>query len=720
MPQIEPLSRNPAMLNPQEVHLRIGSHLGKYRLLEELGEGPISHVYLADDTILYRQVALKVLKPSFARELAGDSAEEEMNPAAVLLHSGIVPLYGTGAGGGFHYFSMALMPGGNLRAAMERGISPQQALTVISQVARALAFAHAKGINHQAIKPENILFRKDGSAVLSDFHVVKVHGFGLGALAQEPEPHPHYISPEQIQQSGKQFGRADLYTLGIVLYEMLTGEVPFQGENAPWQHIHSPVPKLPLALSEYQGLIDQLLAKKPSERFVDVNQLIKAIDQFAGRKSSERGGNVAVFPGGKLRLPEGSNGDRPFIEGRTSEGVDREPHPAFTPPDEAGGIPLDNDPLPRGSAFPAPRFSPSPFAAPLPGTEEIPDHGSIGDLIPEPPKRQAPPRPESRPRVAQNRRRRETRRRAAFVAALVAVLAASGFVWWKGERIGEALSFRSTPTLPAEEKTVPPAASPRNSDLSARFSEAVAYSRSGRSQEAAALFKGLTEQFPQLPEPFNNLAVLYAAEGDLGASQQMLEEALRVNPSYATILENLNAVQLEKALGGEYRGQKSAPSLQMLTDLSASAAPSPPRPAAAAAPPPAARPALPPASPPQGEKSASSSQAAATVQEWAKAWSAQDYPRYLAFYGKAFRPPEKQSRSAWEKGRHDNITSPAWIEISLSEMHVTPAGSDRLRVVAVQEYRSDRYRDKTLKALELGKEGDGWVILSEENLGKFR
>lgn len=727
------------MLNPQAVHLKTGSHLGKYRILEELGEGPISHVFLADDTVLYRQVALKILKPEFAREPAGETPEEEMSSAAVLLHSGIVPLYGTGAGGGHHYFSMALMPGGNLRQAMERGISPQQALAVVGQVARALAFAHAKGINHQALKPENILFRKDGSAVLSDFHVVKVHGFGVGVLTQEPEPHPHYASPEQIQHSGKQFGRADLYSLGIVLYEMLTGQVPFQGENAPWQHIHSPVPKLPAPLAGYQELIDRTLAKKASDRFADVNQLIKAMDRLAAGKPAGKAASVTVLPvtGKGKKAPAAEKGDRLFIEGKMreegkkKEAATRERAKKTPPPPDAPlpdfdipletlpSVPLDVPSPETGAAMDSKTAKPAAFFH-----QEVADPGSIGDFLPKTTAGDVPDR-RKRPAPAPPRGQR------LLAAALIAALSAGGLLWWKSREPDAPGSVAAPATSPPPSAAAAEEESARiwsaaEKDLKEQFSRAVAYSREGRRGEAASVFRRMTEEFPQLPEPYNNLAVLYAADRDLESSQRLLEEALRVHPSYATIVDNLNTVQLEKALGAA-GAEPSAPRLQMLpeisrpfSDLAARDARQELQKALLSAQKSGVPPAPAPSPSSGGEAAPPSREAADFLARWADAWSARDVPRYLAFYGRDFRPGGGKSRSAWERERHGNVTAPAWIEVSLSELHVTLAGAGRLRVVAVQDYRSDRYRDRSLKAFELGREGTAWVILSEENLGRFR
>lgn len=742
------------MLNPMAVNLKVGSHLGKYRILEEIGDGPMAHVFLADDTILYRQVALKVLKPEFARDLpSGEGAEEEMSSAAVLLHSGIVPLYGTGSDNGYYYYSMSLMPGGNLRDALPRGLSPHQAVTILNQVSRALAFAHSKGINHQGIKPENILFRKDGSAVLSDFHTVKVHGFGIGVLGREPEPHPHYISPEQIQTTGRQFGRSDLYSLGIVFYEMLTGQVPYQGENASWQHINSAVPKLPGTLTEYQPLIDQLLAKKPSDRFADVNQLIKAMEKFTSKKPQDGSGKIAVLPlGAKMRAAAEAqkvSGGRPFIDGAAESLLETHHHalealqeaPQTSALDDLPTIPLATPGLPDAT-HPL-RSEPPVLQKPVVKSEPRPKpqrskspsaERKVEDFIAElPAGKKKAKKGEGNPR-----------RKYLLAIALLAVLTAGGIHWWQSG------STQPSPRQEAAQGAAAPAASSSGSSPSAaenhpawsavepevkeQFSRALAYSREGRNGDAAALYLKMTNQAP-LPEVYNNLAAIRAAEGNLDEAQRMLEEALRIHPSYATVFDNLNTIQIEKTLGSAYETaflapgeQVPAPRLMVLTEISevpaVVASPSaamPPQPTIPEASQPVAATVLPEATaselPPFDAPHDLISEVLA---DWSEAWSAQDFPRYLTFYGRDFQPGGGAGRDSWEQNRHRNVTTPKWIEVSLGDLSFSTSGPERLRVVAVQEYRSDRFRDRTLKSFEFGKEGDAWVILSEESLGNLR
>ncbi len=651
--------------------LENGSQFGKYRLIEEIGEGPLAHAFLADDTFLGRQVVLKILKAEFARDVPEEpGADEAVNPSAALRHPAILPLYTSGSDHGLYYYSMAPMSGGNLRAAMARGVSPQQALTILAQICAALAFAHGKGVNHQGIKPENILFQKDGSAVLCDFRAVKLHAFGTGVLAREPAPHPHYISPEQIQSSGRQFGRSDLYSLGVVLFEMLTGHPPYRGDDPHDQHLHSAVPRLPAELGDYQELIDRLLVKDPAERLADAGELGRRVEQLLapGR------GKVTVLP----------------LRGKAA----------------APGI--------GGNALSAPTRAATEKK--IPATAAPPAAQPSGEA--------RPVRPSAPPAADAKKRGRPAR-----LAALVALLiAAGGYYAWMNGSSGLQHVVAPLPAIlpPAESSSVqeaeaPAEAAPEESQegvIDAMFAAALDAVQQGRSEEGAALYRELIER-AALPQAYNNLAAMLAAAGDLDASQRMLQEALRSYPAFSTIYDNLNTIQLERSLG-DYRTEvASGPRLLVITELGAN------RLDPVVVPPPlvspmSADPLPEEASAHQAPWQSDHSEAAALLQEWAAAWSAQDFPRYLSFYGRDFEPTRGLSRPEWEALRHRNVTAPQWIAVSLDEPSVSPVGSDALRVLVVQEYRSDRFADRTLKAFELAREGDQWVILAEESLGNLQ
>ncbi len=249
-----------------------------------LGEGGMATVYLAQQLSLGRQVALKVMSPALIAADGGfcERFVNEGKIIAKLRHQHIVTIHDIGCANGRDYFmAMEYCPGGTLKEYILEGRSRLQALTVLRQIAAALGYAHDHGFIHRDIKPGNVLFRDDGTAVLSDFGIAKTvdgstrvtrEGWAIGT--------PEYMSPEQA--AGKDLSpSSDLYSLGVVLYETLTGQKPFRGPDAlatAMQHANAPIPHLPSEFVWLQHLLDGLLAKHPLERFASADELIAEID----------------------------------------------------------------------------------------------------------------------------------------------------------------------------------------------------------------------------------------------------------------------------------------------------------------------------------------------------------------------------------------------------------------------------------------------------------
>ena len=171
----------------------------------------------------------------------------------------------------------------SLREVIDRGLSRRQALSLLSQAASGLAAIHTRGIVHRDIKPANLMLRAEGVLVLTDFGVAKRLAYANGhTIKGEVLGTPHYISPEQAQ-AGEVGPSADLYSLGVIFYEMLTGKRAFTGETIfeiLSQHVIAPIPRLPAELEDYQPLIDGLLAKSPKDRFPDADALLAEIDRI--------------------------------------------------------------------------------------------------------------------------------------------------------------------------------------------------------------------------------------------------------------------------------------------------------------------------------------------------------------------------------------------------------------------------------------------------------
>jgi class 3 adenylate cyclase/CheY-like chemotaxis protein/tRNA A-37 threonylcarbamoyl transferase component Bud32 len=280
----------------------IGEHVGKpqaeaepsihgYRVLAKIGEGGMSCVYLAESDE-QKKVVLKVLK---GKRKDGDGMWERFFQECAILsaiqHENVVRIYDQGFGEELAYLAMEHLGGGTLREQMDRGITPRQALSLLSQAACGLAEIHRFGIVHRDIKPANLMLRETGVLVLTDFGVAKrlddsntrtMHGEVLGT--------PYYISPEQAQ-GGKVTPCTDLYSLGVIFFEMLTGRRPFAGGTIleiVSQHISAPVPQLPEELAEHQCLVDGLLAKRPEERYESAEALLAAIDEVWTRQALKK------------------------------------------------------------------------------------------------------------------------------------------------------------------------------------------------------------------------------------------------------------------------------------------------------------------------------------------------------------------------------------------------------------------------------------------------
>ncbi|HTK99171.1 MAG TPA: protein kinase [Pseudomonadales bacterium] len=253
-----------------------------YSIEREIGRGGMARVYLAVQKKFGRLVAIKVVSPEYTADPSfGKRFVREARIIAQLSHPNIVQVHDAGVNDQCYYLVMEYLRGGDLNRRLKRGLHMQAAISVVKDIARGLDNAHAKGFVHRDIKPENILFREDGSAVLSDFGVARVissgasitrHGTVVGT--------PQYMSPEQA--SGKPLdGRSDIYSLGVVFYRMLTGEVPFKADSAVAvgiRHLQDPVPRLPGHLSAMQNVVDRFLAKKPEARYQTGAEVIDALD----------------------------------------------------------------------------------------------------------------------------------------------------------------------------------------------------------------------------------------------------------------------------------------------------------------------------------------------------------------------------------------------------------------------------------------------------------
>ena len=258
----------------------------RYRVERRLGEGGMALVYLATDLKHGRQVAIKVLHPEIAATVGSERFLREIEIAAQLQHPHILPVYDSGDAGGVLYFVMPYVAGESLQDRITRSgpLSPEEAVEVAREVAGALDYAHGQGIVHRDIKPANILLSQ-GHAQVADFGIARAISASAGAgrgLTQAGMAigTPSYMSPEQALGDGNVDGRTDLYALGCVLYEMLSGRAPYEGttpQAVVAQAISGAVPRLGPNARGLQPVVDRAMAKEPADRFQTASELIVAL-----------------------------------------------------------------------------------------------------------------------------------------------------------------------------------------------------------------------------------------------------------------------------------------------------------------------------------------------------------------------------------------------------------------------------------------------------------
>jgi serine/threonine-protein kinase len=270
-----------------------GQQIDRYRILRHIARGGMADVYLAEDMDLRRKVALKVMLEALAREPEFvQRFRREAQAVARLDHPSIVQVYSTGlTDSGQPYIAMQFIEGGSLRETLEqlaeRGklLTTEQSLNIVRQLAQALGVAHKARIVHRDLKPSNVLIRPDGTPVLADLGIVAVGGGAKLTQTGSLMGTPSYMSPDQVRGMPLD-GRSDLYSLGIILYEMLTGTRPFVADEAiavlHKQVYEEPVPlqkKRPDLSLQTQYVVEICMRKDPAQRFQTADEVVLAIDQ---------------------------------------------------------------------------------------------------------------------------------------------------------------------------------------------------------------------------------------------------------------------------------------------------------------------------------------------------------------------------------------------------------------------------------------------------------
>ncbi|MEE4376737.1 MAG: serine/threonine-protein kinase [Candidatus Competibacteraceae bacterium] len=255
-----------------------------YRIERQLGRGGMATVYLALQESLNRHVALKVIKPELAEnEEFARRFLREGHIIGRLNDPRIVKVFDVGVYENNYYLVMEYLSGETLQERIQHGLDLQEALRIGKIVAGALGYAHKYGVIHRDIKPQNILFHENGDPLLTDFGIAKsahsntsltATGLSLGT--------PRYMSPEQIR--GQEItARSDLYSLGVMFFELLTGQLPYRAEDSlalAFLHVTEPIPQLPASLARFQPILEQLLAKQSEDRFASAEHFIDALNRL--------------------------------------------------------------------------------------------------------------------------------------------------------------------------------------------------------------------------------------------------------------------------------------------------------------------------------------------------------------------------------------------------------------------------------------------------------
>jgi predicted Ser/Thr protein kinase len=294
-------------------------------ILSLIGKGGMGAVYKARQSMLDRFIALKVLPPAVAGDPGfAERFTREARALAKLNHPNIVAVYDFGKAGSLHYLLMEFVDGTNLREVEQaRKLSPGQAVTIVPKICEALQYAHDQGVVHRDIKPENILLDKTGRVKIADFGIAKMVGQGSTEIsltgAKDVVGTPHYMAPEQIEKPQEVDHRADIYSLGVVFYEMLTGELPLGKFSAPSTKV-----QVDVRLDE---VVLHTLEKEPSRRYQQVSEVKSDVETIAGVAgpagktgsfaASRAASNKAMLPALLLAFPFGLFGAHRFYVGKT-------------------------------------------------------------------------------------------------------------------------------------------------------------------------------------------------------------------------------------------------------------------------------------------------------------------------------------------------------------------------------------------------------------------
>jgi serine/threonine-protein kinase len=273
----------------------------RYRVIGRIGSGGMADVWCAEDTHLQRKVALKVLHHRFAQDHEFvERFRREAEAAAGLQHPNVVGVFDRGGVNGTYYIAMEYLEGRSLKDLIDSGLSPSEAVAIVRQILEAARFAHRHRIVHRDLKPQNVIVDAEGHATVTDFGIARA---GVSEITQTGSVMgtAHYLSPEQAQGL-EVTPSSDLYSTGVILYEALTGQVPFKGDSAVAVALKqvSQTPQRPSALNPevspaLDAVVMRALAKAPEQRFADAEAFLAALDAAERDPASPPPGSTATF-----------------------------------------------------------------------------------------------------------------------------------------------------------------------------------------------------------------------------------------------------------------------------------------------------------------------------------------------------------------------------------------------------------------------------------------
>ena len=288
----------------------------RYEILKTIGEGGMANVYLAHDTILDRDVAIKVLRG----DLANDDKfvrrfQREALSASSLSHPNIVEMYDVGEDDGDYFIVMEYVPGKNLKQLLKRrgSLTVEEVVDIMLQITSAMSVAHDNLIIHRDLKPQNILIMDDGGVKITDFGIAMALNATQLTQTNSAMGSVHYFPPEQANGKGATL-KSDVYSLGIMMYELLTGELPFRGDNAveiALKHLKEPIPSIrdthPLIPQSVENVIIKATAKNPKNRYANANEMHEDLKTVLNRERLKE-------PKIKLKYSEGVLEEVEFID----------------------------------------------------------------------------------------------------------------------------------------------------------------------------------------------------------------------------------------------------------------------------------------------------------------------------------------------------------------------------------------------------------------------